>query len=235
MKSLFRLSWLLALFFLASCARFPQGGVAGQTTRLVFSMNVAGQLRTGLSPGQGGLPYAYLVALRLNTDENPTTQGPIPIVIPSGNGIVAGNATHYILWNPLVAGQYQIWQFRDGTLNESFQTGIPVNFRLVNEGDRSLQFEIDLSQLVPTNQVSTIRSVQVNFLTMNNTNTSGGGRIWDALGDGVNPSTINSPFLVRLRNSQTFTNSNQGQIEPSLDCPDPDLDITDWSIEVRLP
>lgn len=228
------LGWSMAALAMSGCAKFPDQGTGQFTKRLAFRMDVDRRIRSGLNDGETGLPYVYIVALRLSTNENPTDDGPFPVVTPGGNGFVAGNCTHYVLWNPLGSPAYQIWQFRDRTLNESFQTGVPVSYRDVERGDRSLEFEIDLSQLVPLTQVDTIRSVQVNFLTMNNTNQSGGGRVWDALGDARIPLEVNSPILVRLRNSQVYSNATQGGLEPAGDTPDPDLDITDWQVEVRL-
>ncbi|HXH61872.1 MAG TPA: hypothetical protein VNI20_11005 [Fimbriimonadaceae bacterium] len=220
---------------LAGCAKFPPTASTNFTKRLVISMTVDGKLRSGLEQGGNGLPYVYIIALRLSTDANPTDTGPIPVVVPGGNGFVAGNATHYILWNPLASPQFQIWQFTDSTLQSSFQTGVPINYTQVQQGDKTMQFEIDLSQLVPAADVPTIKSIQINFLTMNNTNTSGGGRLWDALGDENIPSEINRYFTFQLNFANTFTNANTGGFEPQGDVIDPDLDIVDWSVEVRLP
>ena len=97
-----------------------------------------------------------------------------------------------------------------------------------------MQFEIDLSQLVPALDVPNLKSVQVNYLTMNNTNTSGSGRIWDALGDANIPTQVNAPFTFRLNASRVFNNLNQGNIEPVGDSLDPDLDLSDWEVEVRI-
>ena len=220
------------LALLTGCAKFPAGGQVGDTKRLVFSMTMQGQLNTG----QGGatLPYVYVVALNLSKDDVPTTTGPVSVVIPSGNGIVAGEATHFILWNPLASPQYQIYKFRDLTLNEYFQTGVPIVYTPTNNGDKTMQFEIDMTQLVPAAEVDDYKSVQVNFLTMNNTNTAGGGRLWDALGDANIPTQINSPFTIRLNAPRLVNNTNQSNFEPANDTPDPDLDIVDWSIEVRI-
>lgn len=222
-----------ALILGACCARFPKEGDSGFTKRLILRMSMEGVVRTGLEGGGAGLPYVYIFALRLSTDPAPATQGPVPVVTPGGNGFVAGNCTHYVLWDPLRSPQYTIWQFRDSSLNDSFQTGAPVSSRLISVGDKTLECEIDLSQLVPASDVDTIQSVQVNLLTMNNTLTTGAGRLWEALGDGRNPGDINRPLLVNLRSSFTYTNANQGDLEPVGDVLDPDLDIRDWSIEVR--
>lgn len=219
---------------LAACAKYPDSGGSAHTKRLIFSMKVDGKIRTGLEQGESGLPYVYLVALRLSTLADPTDLGPIPVVQPSGNGFVAGNATHFILFDPLASPNYQIWKFRDKNLNEYFQTGIPVQYDQFRLGDNHLRFEVDLSQLVPADEVDSIQSIQANFLTMNNRNTSGGGRVWDALGDRRIPSEINSYFSFRMNTSRTYDNATT-QLEPQGDAVDPDLDITDWSIEVRLP
>ncbi|MCH7905595.1 MAG: hypothetical protein IH944_13650 [Armatimonadetes bacterium] len=220
------------LLLLTSCAKLPGGGGSSDfTKRLVFTMTVDEKIRTNLE----GFPYIYIFALRLSTDSNPIDDGPLPVVIPGGNGFVAGNCTHYILWNPLVFPEYQIFKFLDPELNQSVQTGIPINYVQIKEGDNTLQFEIDMSQLVPAGDVDTIKSIQVNFLTMNNTNTGGGDRFWDALGDGRIQGEINSYFTFQLDFADLYTNQNTGDIEPPGDVVDPDLDIIDWSIEVRLP
>ena len=228
---------LLFLFVavLVGCAKFPTTGSSNFTKRLVFTMQVESQLRTGLEQGGNGLPYVYIIAIRLSTDPSPQDQGPIPVVVPSGNGMVAGNCTHFVLWNPLASPQFQIYRFTDSTLNDWTQIGIPINYMNVTPGDDTLTFEIDLSQLIPAVDVPTIQSIQVNFLSMNNTNTSGGGRLWDALGDGNVPSEVNSYFTLQPNFAFTYTNANTGNVEPQGDVADPDLDIIDWSIEVRLP
>lgn len=236
MSRYFRCLFAIAASFLllASCAKFPGTGSSDFTKRLVFIMTVDEKIRTEPPPGESGLPYIYIFALRLSTDPNPIDDGPLPVVRPSGNGFVAGNCTHYILWNPLAFPEYQIFKFLDPELNQSVQTGIPINYLQIGEGGNTLQFEIDMSQLVPAGDVDTIKSIQVNFLTMNNTNTGGGPRLWDALGDSRFPGEINSYFTFQLDFSDLFTNQNTGNVEPQGDVVDPDLDIVDWSIEVRL-
>ncbi|MCW5936555.1 MAG: hypothetical protein KIT11_04530 [Fimbriimonadaceae bacterium] len=219
------------LILLSGCAKFPSNGSSSFTKRLVFRMAVDGKIRTGAT---GGLPYIYIIPLRLSEVANPTDDGPIPIVIPGGNGFVTGNATHYILFNPLNSPPYTIYQFADATLETSFPIGVPINYLPGGVDSDTIGFEIDLSQLVGAANVDSINSIQANFLTMNNRNVTGGGRIWDALGDSRNLTEINSYVTFRLDQSRTLTNDNTGRIEPVGDCPDPDLDIRDWSIDVRL-
>ena len=225
----------VSIISLTSCAKLPPSGAAGTSPRLAFTMAVDGKIRTGLAAGQSGLPYIYIVALRLNTDENPITDGPLPVVVPGGNGFVAGNCTHYIKWDPLDSPQFKIWKFNDATLNDRSAIGTPVIVQPVVEGDKLLKFEIDISQLVPAADVSTIKSVQVNFLTMTTDNPSAVTRLWDALGDARIVSEVNRPVLVRLRSAGVTNSVTSAIVEPQGDVIDPDLDITDWSVEVKLP
>lgn len=226
---------VIVLLLLAACARFPADGGVGAGPRLTFTMDVDGVLRTGLLPGEGGQPYVYIIALRLSTLDSPIDEGPLPVVVPGGNGFVAGNATHFILWDPLVSPQFRIFQFQDELLNESTFIGTPQIFTAVNPGDRRLTFTVELTQLVGEAAINDFRSVQVNFLTMNNTNVSGGGRLWDALGDSRIPSEINSFVTLSLLGSGVFNPQTTGLEEPRGDVVDPDLDITFWQVEIVRP
>ncbi|MGE0001481.1 MAG: hypothetical protein AB7F50_05175 [Fimbriimonadaceae bacterium] len=221
----------LTALIACGCAKFPDTGGVGATTRLVFTMEVDRQIRSGRNTGENGLPYVYVVAIFLSKVDNPPEDGPLPVVSPGGNGIVAGQCSHFVMFYPPQGPDYQIWEFRDATLNERFPKGIPIQTTDVNPGSARIQFEIDLSQLVPLADVGAYRSAKVNFLTMNNTNTQGGGRVWDARGQF--PVQVNRPFTVPLRASRTFRNAQTDAVEGAGDCADPDLDIVDWTIEVR--
>ncbi|MCG9895164.1 MAG: hypothetical protein MH204_06790 [Fimbriimonadaceae bacterium] len=218
---------------LAGCARNPAGGPGTAAPRLVFSAQVEGSIRTGFESGGTGLPYVYIIALRLSKEDSPVGDGPDPVVVPGGNGFVAGECTHYILWDPLRTPEFTLWRFTDETLNSFEQIGIPISYDNVRTGDDTLRVEVDLTQLVPPSEAEDYVTAQVNFLTMNGTAVSGGGRIWDALGDARVSTEINRPFQFSLRSARTFTNLSLGSIEPSGDSADPDLDLTDWSVEVR--
>jgi hypothetical protein len=223
----------------AGCARFPDNPGGTGSHRLLVEIQLAENARTGSEGGGSGLPYVYVFAFRLSQDASPTTGGPIPVVTPGGNGFVAGNATHYVLWNPLAATEYQIFRFLDPDLNTWVQTGVPLASNSALAGSRRLGFEVDLSQLPLFDgagaQINpdSVLSVQMNLLTMNNTNISGGGRIWDALGNGAIPSEINRWFTFNPQVSRIYTNATEGSLEVSGDAADPSLDITDWRLEVR--
>lgn len=224
MKSL--LAAVLLLMALG-CAKLPESGVGAQTKRLVFTMTVEGQINPN---------FVYIVALRPTTEENPTDQGPIPVVAPPwGNGFVAGNVTHFVRWDRVQSPNYIVYAFRDLNLIDYFPTGVPINYVDVAAGSKIIQFEVDMTQLVDAASVDTFRNVQVNFLTMDRVPQGQvGSKVWDALGDGRLPSEVNQWVTIPLRTSGIYNNARLNDFEPVGDTPDPDLDIRDWSVEVRL-
>lgn len=220
---------------LAGCAKFPSSGGNTGGKLLIFRMRVDGKIRTGEEPGSAGQPFVYMVALRPSLSSNPIEQGPIPVIAPPwGNGFVAGNCTHFIWWNPLQFPRYAIYAFQDPELNTYTQVGVPINYRDVTPGSKEIYFEINLSQLEPDPEVAVrLESIQVNFLTMDRIPQSGSVKFWDAIGDGRIPSQINDYLVIPLRTSAVYQNSDN-DIEPRGDQADPDLDIVDWSVEVRI-
>lgn len=225
---------VLAALVLVGCAKQPATGIAG-TTRVIFTLKVDGRLRDGSAPEDAGVPYIYMVALRLSELDNPTDQGPIPVIAPPwGNGFVAGQATHFVWWDPTAANPYTVYRFQDALLNNYVAIGLPVNSVSVPSGGNTLQFELSLDQLqgvLPSG--SAPRSLQVNFLTMDRLGTTQGSKLWDALGDG-RTAQVNQPITIPLRTSGLYNNERAGQIEPRGDQPNPDLDIVDWSVQVRI-
>lgn len=221
----------------AGCARFPSTPPGEGSKLVVITMTVAGKLRTGQEEGSGGLPYVYMVALRPSFEANPIEQGPIPVIGPPwGNGFVAGTVTHFVWWNPQTLPRYQLYRFRDNLLNEYFVIGTPINFAEVPPEGRTLSFTLDLRQLVSDpNDVTRLQSLQLNFLTMDRIAQSGNSKAWDALGNSRDPLEINSPVTIPLRSPGVFDNRRAGFLEPEGDTADPDLDIIDWSVEVRIP
>jgi hypothetical protein len=214
---------------LSGCARFPADPGVPDVARLTFRMTVDREINPN---------FVYIVALRPSTDRNPIDQGPVPVVAPPwGNGFVAGSATHFVRWDPLQSPNYVLYRFRDQTLNEWFQIGVPINWIDVEPQGRTLVFEIDLAQLAPSPaEALLLESLQVNFLTMDRVpqGTLGGQKRWDALGNSLLPSEVNQWVTIPLRTSGVYDNARFNALEPRGDTPDPDLDIVDWSIEVRL-
>jgi hypothetical protein len=125
-------------------------------------------------------------------------------------------------------------KFTDLNLLDFFQIGVPVNVVDVNPGDRSIRFELDLTQIAPVDTAD-FQSLQVNFLTMNRVPSGiSGSKDWDALGDGRLSSEINEYITIPLRTSGIYDNARYAGLEPSNDAPDPDLELTDFRVEVRL-
>ncbi len=180
--------------------------------------------------------FVYIVALNPSTESNPPTTGPIPVIAPPwGNGFVAGNATHFVRWDVSQSPDYLLYEFRDAQLLTWVAIGVPVNYEDVMPGARRIYFEIDLDQIVPTGTADTYKSIQVNFLTMDNVpQGTGGDKVWDALGDSRIPSGINQYVTIPLTTSGVYDNARFADLEPRLDTQDPSLDIVDWRIEVRF-
>ncbi|MER3496893.1 MAG: hypothetical protein C4320_09120 [Armatimonadota bacterium] len=120
---------------------------------------------------------------------------------------------------------------------------MPVNVLDAQPGVRTLGFELSTLQLADgAAAAGALQSVQVNFLTMNRTaQTSSSGRVFDSLGDNRSASDITQFVRVPLATSGLYDNARFNFLEPpsdnpgNIDCPDPDLDFIDWSVEVRRP
>lgn len=231
-------TWFIGATLLGAmggCAKFPDVPDAS-TTRLIFTMTVNGTIRTGTEPGGNGVPYIYMVAMRTSTEENPTTTGPIPVVSPPwGNGYVAGNATHFVWWDPTAVSDYLLYRFLDVQLNNRVIVGVPVSTENVVVGARRIRFELLLTQLAETPaDAALLKSLQVNFLTMDRIPQSGTNKEWDALGNNSIPSEINEYIRIPLGRNGIYSNQTSNSLEPVGDQPNPELDISDWSVEVRI-
>jgi len=229
---------LLALLQIASCAKFPAIG-SSQDIHLIFTMTVAGHIQDGT--GQDPGPYVYIVAIYPSTDLNPTVVGPEPVVAPPwGNGFVAGNATAFIRYGLDQALPYTVYLFSDPSLNAYGATGVPIS-SLNPNGTATIQFEVDIAQLEPSNfDVTTLQSVLVNFLTMDKapTGSYSGQKYWDALGDSQSVGSINDYVRIPLTYSFTYDNNYFSQLEPAGDVSPsdvPNLDIVNFSVQVVKP
>ncbi len=226
----------------AGCAKFPVNGTT-DARHVTFRFRVAGQIRPD---------YVYIVAIRTSTDLNPDTiNGPIPVITyPNANGFVAGQPTHFILYDPTLARPFIIRRFLPTTdpgnpvdLTKWTDVGVPINYGDVGAGTRELTFEITLDQIADNHAAALLlRTLQVNILTMNRVSTgTGTGRIIDSLGDNRTVNGINQFIKIPLNSSRIYDNQFFNLLEPpsdapsSIDCLDPDLDLTDFSVEVTTP
>lgn len=232
------LAVLVALAVATGCAKFPsQGGGAGGKI-LIFTLRVDGKIR-GINNSPNNLPFVYMVAIRTSNESNPVEDGPFPVIgQPWGNGFVAGGCTHFVWWNPLQFPSYGLYRFVDTSLNQYEKVGVPVNYVEPSDNGKEIKFEISLNQLAPNPEAAAaLQSLQVNFLAMSEIPPPDRvSRPWDALGDPRAPLfQINSPVVIPLNSSAIYNNSNFNDLEPLGDQPDPDLDIVNWQVEVRIP
>lgn len=222
----------------AGCAKFPETGVNTFTKRLILTMRVSGEVQSGQNVGK---QYIYVFPLRVSTDINPS-DGPKPVisgVSGNGNGMISGACTDFILYNPQSSNAFEIWHFQDSTLTAATLVGYAISRSDPRDGAAPslLQCELDLSQIVPATDVPTIQSVQCNFMSMDRKALNGISHVWDSLGNSRLATEFNTFLRFDLNSSRKITNS-QAQLEPqTLDVngsDDPDLDISDWSVEVLL-
>jgi hypothetical protein len=174
------------------------------------------------------------------------------IASPWGNGIVAGRANVFVRWDSFQSPNYQIFQFTDPIPDNQFPVngqpyltnnvvkGVPVNVTDIGENDRTLEFTLDLSQIAQNaGDIPLLRNLQVNFLTMDRVpqGNDGGNKFWDAIGDNGSVFGLDNFLLIPLTQDGIYTNATLPQpgIEVSGDVPDPDLDITNWTIQVTRP
>ena len=213
------------LFGLLGCAKFPTN-VTADATRVIFKMTVRGQIRSD---------YVYVFPIRVSVDPNPAGDGPIPTLqFPTANGFVQGNVDYFVLWTPDTQ-QYTLYKFTDSTLTFYNAVGVPINTIEVTTGSRTLGFELSMEQLAP-GAAAQQQVLQVNFLTMNAklNQANGSTRHIDCLGNQNTLTDFNEPVKIPLATTGLYDNARFNFLEPlQIDCPDPDLDIEDWSVEVR--
>lgn len=230
-----RLLVAVLVLVLAGCAKLPGGGGGAQGKRIVLTMVLDGELNEN---------FVYIFPLRVSIDPNPPDDGPIPVIGPPwGNGFVAGNATHFVKYEPQRPQPFVLYKFLDSSLLNYIEIGtievydtIPLDDPDVEQAERKrFRFEVEVNDLADTPiDADKLESAQINFLTMDRVGSGSDNRAWDALGDGS--VELKSWITVPLRTAATYNNAQFNYIEPqSQDVADPALDIRDWTIEVRLP
>jgi len=236
------LTGLALLLLPTGCAKSPAGTNSGTGPQLNISMTVAGRIRQD---------YSYFVLFNNANDTN-GTNGPIPVVAtPWGNGFAAGRTaggglTHFVRIDPSQPqGGYGVYAIVPGSDLRTFQyLGAPLQ---VTTGSNTIQFRIPLSQLgTMTVPAGSVQNLQINFLATNVIPTDpnyGGTKFFDALGDARQPGGVNNYITISTAQSAIYQNSDKA-LEPTSDVTeagngvfrpvnDPDLDITDFRVEVR--
>lgn len=240
-------STLAGLLVPAGCARTPGGASTSVGTQIIVTMTMQHQLRSD---------YFYYVLFNVNNKTGPpgqTVTAPIPVVAPPyGNGFAAGAFVAYAEYHapqpdPSNVGFYTI---SPDLLTPAYQ-GVPQNASVQNNG-ATLVFQIPLSRLASAAgvDVSAVTSLQINFVSTNvvplPTDTIQ-TKYFDALGNPFN-GTVNSPITISsLTQARIYRNTDPTNTTPETSgdvaqsnssggfasVTEPDLDITDWTVEVR--
>jgi hypothetical protein len=206
------------LWLAAGCARYPtQPGPVGNR-RLIVEMRVAGAVDPELH---------YFVAFDLDDD---AADGPLPVAgQPWGNGWGAGAITHFVQYDQTQPGGYGVHRIVPNTdLLGWVYLGQPLAFTPPG-GSGMIAFTLDLDLIDPGR---TAQSMQINFITCDVIPIDPdwtGARDYDGLG----PSG-NDYVTISLTESRVYTNDDLGGLESSGDCPNENLDIVDWSVEVSI-
>ena len=226
-----------------SCANTPSSfqNSGGNGRQLIVTMTVQGQIN----------PNDFYFVLFRNANDPNGTVGPIPVIAaPWGNGFAGGDFTHFVRYDATQPSSgYGVYSVVPGSTLRSFTyLGAPVQATPVQTGGNTIQFQIPLSQLATTAvPADSIDALQINFL---NTNlipvdpTYSGTKEFDALGDARQSGQINAYITIRTGQAAIYNNSKALIAEPSGDViqtgtnvfqtvSDPDLDIVNWSVEVR--
>ncbi len=224
-----------------SCAKSPPGAsTAGP--QLIITMTVAGSIN----------PQFFYFVLFNNANDSTGSNGPVPVIsIPWGNGFATGRTspgglTQYVRYDPSQPqGGFGVYAVNPASLlDQPGYLGVPVQESVTNN---TLQFQIPLSDLataaVPT---GSINYIQINFLATNSIPVDPnytGTKYFDALGDSSSVGSINDYITISTTKNGIYQNSDKN-LEPGGDVAEagngvyrtvnePDLDITNWSVEVR--
>lgn len=232
---------VLILLIPLGCANTPPGAGSTSGPQLIVTMTVAGTIN----------PQYFYFVLFNNANDTTGSNGPIPVIAaPWGNGFAAGRTanaglTQYVEYAASQPQGFGVYGIVPGSnLRSSTYLGIPVQSSATNN---TLQFQIPLAQLATAAvPLSKINSVQINFLATNTVPIDPnytGTKYFDALGNSTDIGSINSYITISTLQNGIYQNSDHN-LEPSGDVAEagngvyrpvnePDLDIVNWSVEVR--
>lgn len=144
---------------------------------------------------------------------------------------------------------YQVYRVQGNPIQRNFvRLGTPDAAQTPQPGERTLSFRLDLSRLKLSPNDPDKRFLQINLLATNNlpAGVNDAPKLWDALGDGTQTGSINSFLTLDITQNITRRNVDlpfgDPSREPENDVRDhldrgnvsePNLDIVDWTIEVR--
>ena len=227
---------LVFLCALVGCAKYPDNPDPSGN-QIIIEFSVAGKFNT-TDPFDSKINRYYFIAIDC---DNVETTYPLPVVGSVANyGWGNGWGTSTKAAESIGITSYvrldtnnnpsNFYQFIPGSkLLVSGPPIIPISTELINNG-RTWRVILDYSQiatLLVTKE--NIKNLQINFITTNQIPTDPNNpaplRKWDALGEKNSNEYINITDMTR---SFTYTGKDL-----TGDVSDPDLDITDWQIEIN--
>jgi hypothetical protein len=203
------------------CARYPAEIIGQQYNLLIMDLTVSGDINPN---------YYYYWAI----DTAAGDTGPLPVIQGPffGNGWGTGAITHYV---EFTNNQFRVFRFEPGTEpqeNKVIELGPPYDSARQADG---LRVELDLDTLKANPADPPPRSVHLNFITVNVLVLAGDLPTADRAYDGLGPTGNNYLRSVSLQEERVIANTQGGfSYEAPNDTDAPDIDLTDWRVEVRL-
>ncbi len=207
----------LAAAILPGCARSPAGGFSpGPRRQLVVTVVLAERVRAA---------YNYFIAIDTNGD---LADGPVPLIAtpstpipPTGFPIVISDSDvppSFIVW--LNLGIFR--QYRNQIL-----IGPPFMGQVSADG-KTITVTLDLDQVS-----TTATSLDMNLITTDSL-IPPEDPLRPINYDGLGPSGNSYLAGIPVGQSARFTNDSSAVPETEGDAPAPELDIVDWTIEVKI-
>ena len=264
----YRLSRILKLSLAALCAAGCLLSLAGCANQPPNQNMLSGKRLKVTATFSGFINPSYHYFFLINNAGNRNAHGPVAVFHPPyGNGFATGSGgaadgfTDFVQFDSAQPGNagYSLYHVISGSNLSRFSNPVnPINAARPNPSDitgKTLQFEIDLSQLITDangNTLSTagaatmarnLQYLQVNFIATDripiDAATEQNTRV-DSLGDTRSGAGRGSFLIVDLLQNTTYDNTHasfDGVQEPSdydVSGPDvePSLDLRDWSVQI---
>ena len=264
----YRLRRILKRSLVALCAAGPLLSLAGCANQPPNQNMLSGKRLKVTATFSGFINPSYHYFFLINNVGDRNAHGPVAVFhAPYGNGFATGSGgnadgfTDFVQFDGVQPGNagYSLYHVIRGSNLSRFSNPVnPINAARPNLSDitgKTLQFEIDLSQLITDangNPLSTADSatmarslqyLQVNFIATDripiDAATEQNTRV-DSLGDTRSGAGRGSFLIVDLTQNTTYDNmraSFDGVQEPSdydVSGPDvePSLDLRDWSVQI---
>lgn len=199
---------------LGGCAKSPRGGAAIVANRLIVQFTVDGAIND---------LFYYYVAF---DDDGNSADGPLPVISsPYGNGWGTGSFTRFVEYHQ---GQFRVFthaEAADGTIDEEF-VDRPFEFDFP-QGGKELRFVLDYDKNFPADP----NTLDINIITTDEILLDPNLQI-DKTYDGLGR-LGNDYISIQTQTNGVFANSSAAIREPEADVAFPDLDLTDWRIEIQ--